>query len=110
MANFCCSIEMEPKTLNQGQLNLAREIAVDIVQNTESDEASNLFLEGGKQEVQIKEALALIEEAVQEDNCIGEIVKTNVVIEASCQCACPSPIIGDSPEPSKLKEPLSAPF
>ncbi|KAM3380184.1 hypothetical protein P3S68_005757 [Capsicum galapagoense] len=45
MANFCCPIEMEPKTLKQGQLNLAREVAVDIVQNTESGEASNLFLE-----------------------------------------------------------------
>ncbi|CAN4086858.1 unnamed protein product [Withania somnifera] len=110
MANFCCSIEMEPKTLNQGQLNLAREVAVDIVQNTKSDEASNLFLEGGKQVVQMKETLALIKEAVQED-CFGEVVKTNVVIEASCQCACPSAIIDDSPEQqSKLKEPLSAPF
>ncbi|KAK4361877.1 hypothetical protein RND71_017118 [Anisodus tanguticus] len=110
MANFCCPIEMEPKTLNQGQLNLAREVAVDRVQNTESDEASNLFLEGGKQVVQIKEALVLIEEAesIQED-CAGQVVKTNVVIEALCQCACPSAIM-DSPDQSKLKEPLSAPF
>ncbi|MCD7452163.1 hypothetical protein HAX54_015275 [Datura stramonium] len=105
MANFCCSIEMEPKTLNQGQLNLAREVAVDIVQNTESDVASNLFLQGGKAVVQINEALVLIEEAEAE-----AVVKTNVVIEASCQCACPSAVIDDSPDQSKLKEPLSAPF
>ncbi|KAH0763161.1 hypothetical protein KY290_019234 [Solanum tuberosum] len=112
MANFCCSIEMEPKTLSQGQLNLAREVAVDIVQNTQSDEASNLFLEGGKTVVQIKEALVLIEEAesVVEEVCIGKAVKTNVMIEASCQCAYPSAITDDSPDQSKFKEPLSAPF
>ncbi|XP_055827181.1 uncharacterized protein LOC129895482 [Solanum dulcamara] len=112
MANFCCSIEMEPKTLSQGRLNLAREVAVDIIQNTQSDEASNLFLEGGKAVVQIKEALVLIEEAeaVEQESCIGEVVKTNVAIEASCQCACPSAVIDDSPDQSKLKEPLSAPF
>ncbi|KAF3647309.1 putative nucleoporin NUP53-like [Capsicum annuum] len=104
---------MEPKTLKQGQLNLAREVAVDIVQNTESGEASNLFLEGGKTVVQLKEALVLIEEAesaLQEADPTGEVVKTNVVIQASCQCACPTAIIDDSPEQSKLKEPLSAPF
>ncbi|OIT21813.1 PREDICTED: uncharacterized protein LOC109218406 [Nicotiana attenuata] len=110
MANFRCSIEMEPKTLNQGQLNLAREVAVDIVQNTESDEASNIFVEGRKAVIEIKKALMLIEEAHLVENCKEEqVTKTNVVIEASCQCSCPSAII-DSPDQSKLKEPLSAPF
>nr|XP_009801224.1 PREDICTED: uncharacterized protein LOC104246997 [Nicotiana sylvestris]XP_016473337.1 PREDICTED: uncharacterized protein LOC107795255 [Nicotiana tabacum] len=107
MANFCCSIEMEPKTLNQGQLNLAREVAVDIVQNTESDEASNIFLEGRKAVIEIKEAQSL--ENCKEEDYVAQVMKSNVVIEASCQCSCPAAII-DSPDQSKLKEPLSAPF
>lgn len=70
-------------------------------------------IQGGKTVVQLKEALVLIEEAesaLQEADPTGEVVKTNVVIQASCQCACPTAIIDDSPEQSKLKEPLSAPF
>lgn len=56
----------------------------------------------------------LIEEAhsvenCKEEDCAVQVMKTNVVIEASCQCSCPSAII-DSPDQSKLKEPLSAPF
>ncbi|KAK3219936.1 hypothetical protein Dsin_013906 [Dipteronia sinensis] len=40
MANICCSIEMEPKTLNEGQLNIAREVGADVVQKMESKEAT----------------------------------------------------------------------
>nr|GLL17784.1 uncharacterized protein LOC109190400 [Ipomoea trifida] len=48
MANFCCSIETEPRTLNQGQLHLAREVAVDIVQNNQPQQASTIFIQGLK--------------------------------------------------------------
>nr|POE53112.1 hypothetical protein CFP56_13656 [Quercus suber] len=45
MANNCCSIETEPKTLNEGQLNRAREVAADVVQKMEPNEASTIFNE-----------------------------------------------------------------
>ncbi|KAG6727817.1 hypothetical protein I3843_02G124700 [Carya illinoinensis] len=41
--NIRCSIETEPETLNQLQLNHAREVAADIVQRMEPNEASALF-------------------------------------------------------------------
>lgn len=45
MANVCCPIEMEPRTLSQGQLNNAREAAAGVVQTMEPREASNIFVE-----------------------------------------------------------------
>lgn len=70
-----------------------------------------MYIQGGKAVVEIKEAVVLIEAAsVAQEDCVGTVVKTNVVLEASCQCECPSAVIDDSPEQSKLKEPLSAPF
>ncbi|KAK8629087.1 hypothetical protein V6N13_077944 [Hibiscus sabdariffa] len=42
MAKVCCSIEMEPRTLKQGQLHHAREMA----QKMEPEEAAAVFIEG----------------------------------------------------------------
>ncbi|KAK9102334.1 hypothetical protein Sjap_019588 [Stephania japonica] len=46
MARFCCSIETEPRTLNQGQLSHAREAAVDMVQKLESNGRTNMTMGG----------------------------------------------------------------
>ncbi|KAA0051034.1 uncharacterized protein E5676_scaffold347G00210 [Cucumis melo var. makuwa] len=43
--NVCCSIELEPKTLNQGQLHQAREVAADVVQKLEPSEASLVLID-----------------------------------------------------------------
>ncbi|KAK4269332.1 hypothetical protein QN277_022503 [Acacia crassicarpa] len=40
------SIELEPKTLSQGQLSQARKVAADVVQKMEPKRASALFTEG----------------------------------------------------------------
>ncbi|CAK9161524.1 unnamed protein product [Ilex paraguariensis] len=109
MANFCCSIETEPRTLNQGQLTHAREAAVDIVQKKEPKEASSVFVEGMKPVVAIKE-MAQVMVLERDSLCnLDESNKKTNVIETACQCSCPSAVI-DSPDEAKFKEPLSAPF
>ncbi|KAK6153640.1 hypothetical protein DH2020_013279 [Rehmannia glutinosa] len=109
MANFCCSIETEPRTLNQGQLNYAREIAVDIVQKNEPDEASSIFKETLTQiqglkappVVGIKETVVVV---VPDANPPHKAVETN------CQCSSSALAMESSPEECRVKEPLSAPF
>ncbi|KAJ7011875.1 hypothetical protein NC653_002080, partial [Populus alba x Populus x berolinensis] len=44
MANICCSIEMEPRTLREAQLSHAREEAADVAQKMEPKEASDVFI------------------------------------------------------------------
>ncbi|XP_022899090.1 uncharacterized protein LOC111412329 isoform X2 [Olea europaea var. sylvestris] len=86
MANFCCSIETEPRTLNQGQLHHAR---------------------GLKPVVAIKEMEVVISDA----NSIHkmDVSKEHTqILETSCQCS--SAAIMDSPDQSRVKEPLSSPF
>ncbi|GMI73140.1 hypothetical protein HRI_000983300 [Hibiscus trionum] len=96
MAKVCCSIEMEPRTLNQGQLNHAREMA----QKMEPKEAAAEFIEGiGGVEV---------EQVVTET----EEEKGVNVVGRPCQCACQTLHI-ESPDPhfnNPVKEPLTAPF
>ncbi|XP_022899014.1 uncharacterized protein LOC111412329 isoform X1 [Olea europaea var. sylvestris] len=107
MANFCCSIETEPRTLNQGQLHHAREVAIDIVQKKEADEASSIFIDGLKPVVAIKEMEVVISDA----NSIHkmDVSKEHTqILETSCQCS--SAAIMDSPDQSRVKEPLSSPF
>ncbi|KAL1559102.1 hypothetical protein AAHA92_09484 [Salvia divinorum] len=116
MANFCCSIELEPRTLKQGQLDHAREIAVDIVQTKEPDKASTMFTEGLKEVVEIKEPAVVVSvsgenlprKAVEEGDRGGAVFKEEVVVnmEAYCQCL----VVESSPECRDIKEPLSAPF
>ncbi|CAL5373797.1 unnamed protein product [Camellia sinensis] len=112
MANPCCTIEMEPRTLNGGQITLAREVAGDIVQKEEPDEASNIFM-GLKPVSEIKEVVVQnVENGDSKDRVVeSEEKKTDIVIGTSCQCSCTSSIM-ESPDDLqlKLKEPLSAPF
>ncbi|XP_023898519.1 uncharacterized protein LOC112010410 [Quercus suber] len=102
MANNCCSIETEPKTLNEGQLNRAREVAADVVQKMEPNEASTIFNE--ILSPQIKD-----QEREKEEKEIHEPVEKGDIIERPCQCLCTTAIV-ESPDPTSLKEPLSAPF
>ncbi|KAH6781359.1 hypothetical protein C2S52_001890 [Perilla frutescens var. hirtella] len=111
MANFCCSIELEPRTLKQGQLNHAREIAVDIVQKNEPDEASTIFneLQGLKEVVGIKEPPPVV--VVSGENTVEEggravLINEEINVETCCQCL----VVETSPECRVIKEPLSAPF
>ncbi|KAG6384118.1 hypothetical protein SASPL_120517 [Salvia splendens] len=118
MANYCCSIELEPRTLKQGQLDHAREIAVDIVQTKEPDEASTMFteLQGLKDVVEIKEPAVVVtvsgenlqpQKVVEESGRGGAVFKEEVVtVETYCQCL----VVESSPECRDIKEPLSAPF
>ncbi|KAJ4828292.1 hypothetical protein Tsubulata_034963 [Turnera subulata] len=109
MANVCCSIELEPRTLNEGQLNHAREVAADVVQKMEPKEASIVVIKG------LPPPVPAIEMDWREKN--GDDLEHNLVsyedkaaiIEGPCQCSCiPSNV--ESPEQVNFKEPLSAPF
>ncbi|XP_043704910.1 uncharacterized protein LOC122654745 isoform X2 [Telopea speciosissima] len=109
MACLSCSIEMEPRTLNQGELNNAREAAVVIVSNMEPQKASNVFIEGHRQVVPLNRT----EEMPKKRDDIHTTVdnkESALVIERSCECSCTSTSIDESPEIEKLREPLSAPF
>ncbi|KAF3966511.1 hypothetical protein ACB098_05G043300 [Castanea mollissima] len=104
MANICCSIETEPKTLNRGQLNLAREVAADVVEKMEPNEASTVFNEKLRPSFQIKD-----QEREKEEKELHEPVEKGDIIERPCQCLCPTATV-ESPDQTSLKEPLSAPF
>ncbi|KAK1360187.1 hypothetical protein POM88_044661 [Heracleum sosnowskyi] len=100
MANFCCPIEMEPKTLNEGQLNQAREVAVDIVLNKEAYEATKILVEGLKP---VSRGNMIVDSKIEE-------CKEMIKIETACQCSLTSSVIDSPADNSKPKEPLSAPF
>ncbi|OAY53062.1 uncharacterized protein LOC110613993 [Manihot esculenta] len=110
MAKVCCSIEMEPRTLREGQLTHAREVAADVVQKMELKEASIVFIEELKsvpamkmeemEENENKEKHKFLNVDCKED---GEAPK----IESPCQCSVTE--MEYSPEQT-IKEPLSAPF
>ncbi|XP_052176135.1 uncharacterized protein LOC127790602 [Diospyros lotus] len=107
--NPCCSIEMEPRTLNQGQLYHAREVAVDILQKKEpTDEPCGVFIQEAttiqKTEVFVKGDL--VDDKLKHVECEE---KTRI-IGTSCQCICSSNGSIESPDQMNLKEPLSAPF
>ncbi|KAJ8479643.1 hypothetical protein OPV22_023370 [Ensete ventricosum] len=48
MDRLGCPIEMEPKTLTEGELSNAREAAVEIIQTKVPKEASTIFIQGKK--------------------------------------------------------------
>ncbi|OWM76506.1 uncharacterized protein LOC116201164 [Punica granatum] len=117
MASIGCPIEMEPKTLSQGQIDHAREVAADVVQKMEPSEASNIFVEGMKPVVPISQ----MESLAEANNIVKPVDKTvenlkKALLEKPCQCLCnveaPSSLLVDSPDNfmDALKEPLSAPF
>ncbi|XP_027344910.1 uncharacterized protein LOC113857294 [Abrus precatorius] len=103
MANTSCSIELEPKTLNQVQLTQAREVAAEAVQKLEPNEASTLFIKGLMHP--IKEVTYMDENGSQVDYMKkGEAIPDDKVCH--CQCSCTT----QTPFHINLKEPLSAPF
>nr|XP_043618340.1 uncharacterized protein LOC122590072 [Erigeron canadensis] len=103
MATFCCPIETEPKTLNQVELNQAREVAVGVIQENKPSEASRILNEGMQPVIGVEEMAKAIERA----DSIHKLQGTGVTIEAACQC---SMIGAPTPDQCSLKEPLSAPF
>ncbi|XVF26816.1 hypothetical protein REPUB_Repub14bG0051600 [Reevesia pubescens] len=120
MAKVCCSIEMEPRTLNQGQLNHAREMAADVAQKMEPREASAIFIEQGMgliSGVAIKEVVDELKLTNEEkevgvekhDEYFNQKEKAQSIEERPCQCSCENNNI-ESPDPNNLKEPVTAPF
>ncbi|KAL0429857.1 UNVERIFIED_CONTAM: hypothetical protein Sradi_0611700 [Sesamum radiatum] len=121
MANFCCSIELEPRTLNQGQFNHVREIAIDIVQRKEPDDEASTILnhDQGLQKpvVATKETVVLVVSDVATpahkaaEECGKEVIETEITtVETYCQCSSSALAVESSPEECRVKEPLSAPF
>ncbi|KAL3720974.1 hypothetical protein ACJRO7_005741 [Eucalyptus globulus] len=110
MASTCCPIEMEPRTLSEGQLNHAREVAADVVQKMEPEKATSIFTEGLKPADPAKDTQRLAENREEVD---GEVIESRKqaakCIEQPCQCSCVS-ALSESPDQLQLKEPLSAPF
>ncbi|XP_022724816.1 uncharacterized protein LOC111281352 [Durio zibethinus] len=118
-ANVCCSIEMEPRTLKQGQLNHAREMAADVAQKMKED-ASAVFIEGLGlvSAVEIKEVNDLTNELEKEVGVEKHVEycnqKAQNIVERPCQCSCDINNI-ESPDPNNIilnnvKEPVTAPF
>ncbi|XP_042484147.1 uncharacterized protein LOC122064505 [Macadamia integrifolia] len=117
MACLSCSIEMEPRTLNQGELNNAREAAVDIVSKMEPQQASSVFIEGlrpvvplNRREEMLIKSDELHTPVDSKESTPVDSKKSALVIERSCECSFTSTSIDESPEMEKLREPLSAPF
>ncbi|KAL5729056.1 hypothetical protein ACHQM5_002060 [Ranunculus cassubicifolius] len=110
MAHLSCSIEMEPRTLSEVQLNHAREVAVHIIQNMEPNDSSTAFIEGLKPVVPIKEMEQIIERRQQRQKLVDCKEISVPALEPSCDCACTSTNVDESPEISNIREPLSAPF
>ncbi|KAJ6427496.1 hypothetical protein OIU84_022989 [Salix udensis] len=111
MANICCSIEMEPRTLSEGQLSHAREVAADVAQKMGPKEASAVFVNGLRPVVSIKEMSEVEGNGDRDDHKVAECrEKTAEIIDKPCQCSC-NPKDKESPDHHlDLKEPLSAPF
>ncbi|XP_015572831.1 uncharacterized protein LOC8273799 [Ricinus communis] len=110
MSNVCCSIELEPRTLKQGQLIHAREIAADVVQKMKAEEAYTVFIKGLRPEKQMDQ----IEENKHQEDHHQEPVDychkdKGEDFESPCQCSVITSNI-ESPDQINIKEPLSAPF
>ncbi|KAI3521552.1 hypothetical protein L1887_11023 [Cichorium endivia] len=104
MATFCCPIETEPKTLNQVELNHAREVAVGVLKENEPSEASRILNEGMKPVIGVEEMTMVIERK----DSIYKLQGMSTTSEAVCQCSVTDVV--STPGQSKLKEPFSAPF
>ncbi|CAK9310682.1 unnamed protein product [Citrullus colocynthis] len=103
--NVCCSIELEPKTLNQGQLHQAREVAADVVQKLEPSETSTVSIDIVERFKPINYRFERGEPQLSlPPPSLGDIKEER----GRCQC---SYISAESPNQLQLvKEPLSAPF
>nr|XP_010925561.1 uncharacterized protein LOC105048070 [Elaeis guineensis] len=106
MERFGCTIEMEPRTLSVGELNDAREAAVDIIQNNEPKEALNIFTQGTKSMTGTVEGLG------KEVETQGHDIKQGIgLAKKSWNLPCgPDGSDEEFPDGVKLREPLSSPF
>ncbi|KAG8380000.1 hypothetical protein BUALT_Bualt07G0148100 [Buddleja alternifolia] len=107
-----------PNNMHILHLILMQEIAEDIVQKKESDEASNIINEGQKAVAGIKEAAELVASDINpphktEGECSKEVIKAQVMnnVETYCQCSSNMAVIMESSiDECRVKEPFSAPF
>ncbi|KAK2406216.1 hypothetical protein QL285_041973 [Trifolium repens] len=110
MAQTSCPIELEPRTLNEVELSQARELAAEVVEKLEPNEASALFVEGIIMHP-IKEGTHMDENESQIEKLIDITKKAeNITHEEVCQCQCSSCSTESQSYTITLKEPLSAPF
>ncbi|KAI5336994.1 PREDICTED: LOC110613993 [Prunus dulcis] len=110
MAKVCCSIELEPRTLSEGQLNHARELAADVVEKMEPEEASAIFIQGLRPVGSMKDMVHMVaEEGEQLQSKVVEWKEAQILETPPCQCLC-STVNIESPDQGTLTEPLSAPF
>ncbi|KAM0933641.1 hypothetical protein DsansV1_C35g0231021 [Dioscorea sansibarensis] len=117
MEGLGCSIDMEPRTLNGGELKSAIVAAVDVIQSKAPNEASSIFTEGMKAVISIKG----MEKKVEKRDQIHKLVEKSYK-EASdthggswdfhCFNSNPdhSPLIEKCCDSMKKREPLSSPF
>ncbi|KAM1011273.1 hypothetical protein FF1_046496 [Malus domestica] len=112
MAKVCRSIETEPRTLSEGQLNRAREIAADVVQKMEPTEATALFLEGLRPVGSAKEMKHMIDgEQLQLQTKLLDWKEEAQILERPCQCLCSTAIVETPDQETQLiTGPVSAPF
>ncbi|XP_072961124.1 uncharacterized protein [Typha angustifolia] len=102
------SIEMEPRTLNVGELNNAREEAMEI-QEKEPMEASNIFTEGMKGISTIEEK----EKELERQNNVHrlmEIKEESEVCSESWDASCSWNNAEEHSERITRRETLSSPF
>ncbi|CAN6707187.1 hypothetical protein ACFX13_025563 [Malus domestica] len=114
MAKVCCSIETEPRTLSEGQLNHAREIAADVVEKMEPTEASAIFIEGLRPVLDsVKEMKHMTDEEGEQLQLQTKLVEWKEeaqILEGPCQCLCSTAIVETPDQETRLTEPVSAPF
>ncbi|KAL8138541.1 hypothetical protein V2J09_004542 [Rumex salicifolius] len=105
MANLCCSVEMEPRTLKSSQMHHAREVAVGIFQKTEPLEVSNVIIIQGEEQVI----------SIKMDQIVESTADKNTDPGTSTKCSCTNPSTNHQPSVDydghdHIREPHTAPF
>lgn len=110
MANLCCSVDLEPRTLKRGQMHHAREVAVGIFQKMEPVVASNVLIQEEGQVISME--MEEVVESTDEELCP---TPENMVLESvgssqHCSCANPSTDEPVDYDGHLIREPHTAPF
>ncbi|XP_038986573.1 uncharacterized protein LOC103710244 isoform X2 [Phoenix dactylifera] len=104
MERFGCTIEMEPRTLSEGELNDAREAAVAIIQSKEPKEALSIFTQG-------KSLTGAVKGPGEEVERQGHGIEEGTgLAKKSWNLPCGPDSSEEFPDGTKLREPLSSPF
>ncbi|GAV77552.1 hypothetical protein CFOL_v3_21023 [Cephalotus follicularis] len=85
MANIRRSIELEPRTLNQGQLHHVREVAAGAVQKMEPKEGSATFERGAVIPVMEMQQMEAKRDLVDK---FVKCTQKAKIDERPCQCSC----------------------